>query len=167
LGEEVVAELEQDVDTFAKTLKKLNVNWEEINKEYETRIETALAEKVAKASEQTVERVVSEVVDALNVKGLKEILAKLNADVVTVKGYETRIGQLEANVTMLKETEDARIAKALTPAEPLDWNFAASASDKNIVGEDEVEKEIQADLPNGGEFEWLREGFGPDAGGNV
>ena len=156
LGEEVVIQLETNVEDRAKTLQELDVDWKEINEQYEKEIEDALAEKVAKASQANSKEIVAEVMKAMNVEGLVATLSKLNEDIVEVKGYQAKIEALEAEIKMLKESEDERIAKALTPADPFDWSLAASTSTATVVKEENLPAAVKEEIV-AKEFDWLKE----------
>jgi hypothetical protein len=163
-GEDKVKQLEGDVDAREKALQEMNVEWKEVNEQYETEIENTLSEKIAEASKTTVESIVSEVVKALNVDQLREVLGSLNEEVKEVKSFGEKIDNLQEQIDALKVAEDERVAKALTPPDPFDWTLAASNSKENIVKEENVTPEVEKEL-NGGEFDWLA-GFNPGLGGN-
>lgn len=153
-GEEATAKLEQDTENKEAVLTELGVNWKEVNEQYELEIEAKLAERVADASKGTVKAIMSQVVEALNIPGLQETLKALNDKVDEAASLAVRVGEIEASIKHLLETEDERIAKAITPAEPFSWDLRPTKKEAVNVADltDEIREEVEK---ASGKFDWL------------
>ena len=164
LGEEKVTALEANTEKQEEILTELGVSWASLNEQYEKEIEEKLAERVASASKSTVAAIMKEVIAALNIEGLQGVLKQMNEQIVELSAVLPRLGELEENVKHLMETEDERIAKAITPAEPYSWEFRPTKKEGSAVEElpEELQKEVQ---DASGQYDWLK-GMSPFAGGN-
>lgn len=163
LGEEKVAQLENVTDDAEKELINADVDWKGLNEQYEAEIEEMLAkqvaEQVAETTKSNVSDIVDEVVKELNVEGLQAVLVDLANHIKENAKLTETVNELAEKVNHLMQTEDARIAKALTPRMPIDW-ANPSANKENIVQEEELDQDVQNQVKNmNGELEWLK-GFG-------
>lgn len=151
-GEDVVAKLEQETEDREKMLEKLGVSWKEISEQYQAELENAFAEKVARATEPAVKQVTAQVIEAMNLEGLQNALKTLFQELQDLKGIATEVEQLREIVEHLKQTEDARIAAAIAPSAPFNWNFSVQKAKGN---EENVKKRVEASQDH---MNWL-EGF--------
>jgi hypothetical protein len=156
LGEEVVAKLENDTEAKERALEEVGADWKELNIQYEQEMETALAEKIAKASDDKSKNIVAQVLEALNIEGLQETLKALHGRIDQVAGVEDRVVKIEDAINHLLESEDARIAKALTPVEPFDWTLRPSQSKETVREEDLTNDEQAAVKEISGQLDWMR-----------
>lgn len=148
-GEDVVAKLEQETEGREKMLHELGINWKEVSAEYEAELEEAFAQRVAKATEPAIKEVAAKVIEAMNVEGLHSALKGLFQDVEALKSVVGEVKELREMVEHLRESEDARIAKAIAPPAPFDWNFSVQKAKANP---EKVEKEVDAAR---GQMDWL------------
>jgi len=145
-GAEHAEALASDTEAREKTLTELGVNWKEVNAEYEAQVEAEFASRVADASKATAAAIVKQVIDAMNIEGLQETLKNLKQEIDLNRESLVKIAALEEKVDHLLETEDARIAKAIAPANPFDWSLSVTNSEKNIVTAEDLDDELAAEV---------------------
>lgn len=138
-GEEKVAALESDTEGREKALTELGMTWKEFNESVEKEIADAEKERAVKAAEVIVKEVVAEVIQVLNVDGLKQRLEAIDEAVAKALGLSEQVAELEAAVNHLKETQDERLAKALAPVQAFDWNYSVQKEERKTAIETATE----------------------------
>lgn len=153
-GEETVVDLEKDTEAREAALKELGVDWKSVNDEYEAEIENRLAQRVAEASKSTVQQIVDQVVTAFNMPALQKALSEMNEKIEEAATLANRVAELEESLKHLLETEDERIAKAITPVEPISWDLRPTV--KEAVEVEALPADVQEEVSKAiGEFDWL------------
>lgn len=146
-GEDTVAKLEGDTESREKALLDLGVSMKQIETDWQEAYEKELSERIAKASEASAEKIVKSVVgelaEVLNMEELQKTLTDLFAEVDALKEKVKAVEGLKEEVAHLKETEDTKIANAITPIQPINWGRSATTSKSNIVVEDDLEEEVK------------------------
>jgi hypothetical protein len=120
-------------------MKQIDTDWQET-------YEKEFADRVAKAAEANAEKIVKSVVNelaqALNMDELQKTIVGIYQELETLKKATDKVAVLEAEVAHLKETEDSRIAAAISPIKPLTWGRSATQSKDNVVEEEDLETEL-------------------------
>lgn len=161
LGEEKVASLEGSTEDREKALEAEGVDWKALSEEYEKELEDQLAQKIATASaansKTLLETLMTEIVKALNIQQLQETLVQFNERIEQTAKAIARVEELEQKVNYLLETDDSKIAKALTPVEPIDWSLSATTRKDNVVPDAELTAEEKNQVAQAkGSLNWLK-----------
>lgn len=152
LGEDAVVALENSTEDKEKALEALDVAWKEANEE----AEAARAEEIVEASKGIVTEITKNVIEALNIEGLKQVLGSLHEEVQKAVILAERVESLEEQVKHLLETEDTRIAKAIAP-ERIAWEeLGVRNKDESVeADESEVAKQLVDELQKSTGTDWL------------
>lgn len=150
LGAERVAEIEAGTKTMEDAAKAAGVDYKSIAEEEEE--PTAEATKEVPSQEEQL----GQLVDQL---GLKELSTLIEGFQGTIAGLEQRIKTLEAATEEHKQSDDAKVAKALEPKAAkflFAWQNAASKSqDTELKADDAKDAALKTAAPSANFFEQM------------
>lgn len=138
-GEGKVAELESGLATTRKALEEAGIQHKE---------QAATGEETVKGAELTADtppstlEIVAEVVKAINLPGLNEVLTK---QVSMIAAISAQLDEQAKAIAVLQQSDDAKITKAVTPraASSLMWGRPSESTTNTPVTE--AEKKSVAD----------------------
>ncbi len=135
LGEDRVKAIEAGTQTLKAAAEAAGVDFKSVDvEEPETQDQQAVDQKTAVNNAPVdVKELASQLVGLLQLKELSEFVGGLDA---TLKTLQQRVDAIEGNVKALKESDDQKIAQALTPKAadfvPV-WGKAASQSGATVL----------------------------------
>jgi hypothetical protein len=133
LPADTITAIEETTTNLRKSAEEAGVDWKEVK-------EAVLEDEVSKATQEgegktdlssLAEQVAELLVVKLDMKGLSDMLVAVKAKADTTDSIVERLDNLDASIKALKETDDAKVAKAIMPKSAdglsLSWmNKAAS-----------------------------------------
>lgn len=136
MGEEAVTSIEADTDGLKKAAEAAGVDWKEVDAIEDAADSTVPAMDVKAVADQ----LAPALAEALNLKGLSDMLVEVQAAVAPLAQLQVAVKGLQEQVTALKADDDSKIAAQMAPRNSLNlaWmNKAASRSDANVIAKDQ------------------------------